>query len=111
MSEKPSEHSVEELKRQWESARGRLLDAATAEHAAKARYEAAMVAATGLFGHVVEGPRWSGSAPQRIIVRRLDWYGDRFLGPVVKKNGREGTRQSEVLISLATDLGPYEAGE
>lgn len=107
-----TEHSIEELERQWQSAKDRLREAARAEIDAGKRVYAARLEATGLAGHVVEMTRttYRTTSVLRILVTRLSsWGSHRVGGPVIRKDGTPGERQAEVDIASAKDLGPYVA--
>lgn len=103
------EHSIEELERQWQSARDRARQAQTEVHEAQRRLERARLDATGLAGHIVEGPQWGEHSKHvRIVARNIAGYrNEKVSGPIIKKDGTEGERRGEVIIEFATDLGPF----
>lgn len=105
-----TEHSIEELERQYQQARNKAEEALKASSAAKARLDQARVEATGLYNHVVSYTKtsWKNSVGTevRFVVRELSW-GASVRGPIVKKDGYLGERHGDARISELTDHGPY----
>lgn len=102
------EHSTDELKRQWTAAKDRLEQARADTVAAQGRYEAALLADTGLAGHVVSGSLHGGSRTASILVKGMGgWRYDELSGPVIKKDGTPGERNASVKLAGVTDLGLY----
>lgn len=107
-----SEHSIEELERQYKSAQSKAQDAARAAQEAKSRLTQAKLDATGLNGHLVSYPRatWRNRETQeiRFVVRGLSgWRDDEVRGPIIRKDGTEGEREGRCRIMAVTDHGPY----
>ena len=102
-----SEHSIEELERQYQAARSRASDANEAERAAKRRLVEAKLLATGLLGHVVSYER--GTETRKFVVQGFSrWGGERILrGFKIKKDGYLSQIEDDAEISRLTDLGPY----
>lgn len=105
-----SEHSVEELKRQWESAEGAARTASARAHEAKRRYHEARFEATGFAGCIAEftRTRWKKPAETvRFLPKRISRFGDEIEGNLIKKDGTEGEREVHCPVSMARNLGPW----
>lgn len=102
-----TEHSIEELERQYEAARSRASAANEAERSAKAKLTMAKLEATGLMNHVVSYER--GTEHRQFVVKGFSrWGGYRFLrGFKIKKNGQLSQVEDDAEITRLTDLGPY----
>lgn len=111
-----NEHSIDELKRQYQAARDRAKQAGEDVESAKERLKEAILAQSGMLGHIVEGPEQAGwKNERRIVVEEVyqTRFGngnmDKFSGHLLKKDGTKSLRTAEVVIATARDLGPYSA--
>ena len=100
------EHSIEELKRQRDSARSKAQDAAKAYEAAKTRLEAALAEESGWLGEVVtvNGGRY--------VVRDVECVSDRpwkLLASPFKKDGKPSNAVHALYLSSnIVKWGQYE---
>ncbi len=79
-----TDHSIGELRRQYEAARNRRVEAQRLEAIAGDRLHEAQSASTGLIGKVAIGRKFS------IVVERIEFFRDepsRLFGPKIKKYG------------------------
>lgn len=108
------EHSIKELERQLKSAEGALADANKRVLQARHRLRVAKFAATGFDGCVAEYTK-TGFRARGEIVRflpvRISRYGGHLEGPVFKKDGTLGVRETSCPVEAARNLGPYTPGE
>lgn len=99
-------HSIEELKRQRDSARSKAQDAAKAYEAAKARLEAALAEESGWLGQVVE------VNASRYLVREVQSLSDspwKLLASPFKKDGKPSNAVHALYLSAnIVKLGQYE---
>lgn len=105
-----AEHSIEELERQYEAAKGRAMQAKESEMKALGRLRDAQLASTGLVGHKVSYTvgRWMNTDDQRFfVVTGMRGFGH-MTGPLIKKDGHIGGRGTSAHISELTDHGIYE---
>ncbi|MBO6901406.1 MAG: hypothetical protein JJ864_08670 [Rhizobiaceae bacterium] len=107
---------VEAKKAEYKAAEAALIEARSELDVARRAYHDAILDATGLRGHVVEHTETRGfGSRQKIVTRRfvVRWLGswsDEYLrGPIVKKDGTIGERESQCRIENAKDCGPFEA--
>lgn len=108
-----TEHSIEELERELQSAIDRRIASQQAEAAARQRLEDARTEATGLRGHLVQYERqvgWGTKArveKRQMVVTKASGYG--VEGVRVRKDGSIGTATGYASKRQITDLGPYVA--
>lgn len=112
---------VERLKAEWEAAKaamcaaGLALEDATAKvHEARSAYRAAVLATTGLSGHLVEYEKrtWRKSETLRFVVDRVTgWDDDNLAGRLLKKDGSLGTREVQAPREKVKDLGLFAKAE
>jgi len=113
-----SEHSIEELERQVQSARDRQRQAQQDVWDAESRLQKARNEQSGLVGHVLEFKRYQGYGQKakfvtkRILVDTVKpaWRGTmRAFGKTILANGTVGLRRDDIDVTEATDCGPYVA--
>lgn len=102
-----TEHSIEELERQFQAAESRAAEANKLAREAKARLVSAKLDATGLIGHVVSYTR-SGVTRKFMVEGFARWTERSLRGPKIKKDGHLSQMQDDCLIDRLTDHGPYE---
>lgn len=105
-----SEHSIEELERQWQAADSKARQAAEAAKAAKTRLKDAKFDATGFRGCVAEYTRttWKKTTTTRFLASGFsNWSNAHIEGKIVKKDGSLGERDVSCPASEAINLGPY----
>lgn len=106
-----TEHSIEELKREYSAAQSRVTAAQDAAREAKKRLDTAKLQATGLANHLVSYERASWRDDEvkevRFVVRKMDEWGDGVSGFIVKKDGTLGEREGRHSIKGLTDHGLY----
>lgn len=104
-----TEHSIEELERQYQAAKEKVRTATLAEGEAKSRLDDARLAATKLGGHKVSyTDRRSGEV--FFVVSALGRFSNGLEGPIIKKDGTLGQRTiqySKFWNGALTDHGPY----
>lgn len=91
-----SEHSIEELKRQLDSARSKALAATQVYEAAQARLNTALAAESGWLGQVVE------ANGRRYVVREVVCISNRpwkLLASPFKKNGDPSSAVNSLYLS------------
>jgi hypothetical protein len=86
-----SEHSLDELERQYQSAKEKTRLANLAEREAKSRLDQAKLTATGLEGHKVSYTN-KRTGQVSFVVKNLGRFGDGLMGPALKKDGTLGQR-------------------
>lgn len=108
-----SEHSIEELERQWKQAEDRAKEANLRERDAKRRLWDAKFEATGFKGCAAEFKTSRGygtratTATVMFLPNRIDRWGNYIEGPIIRKDGSVGEREVRCRASDATNLGPY----
>lgn len=104
-----SEHSVEELERQYQSAKSRFGSARDDMRAAHERLQQAKLMATGFAGRLVRGRRWGSSPEYTFLAEKITGYNnERITGRIVKKDGTLGARVAELEIKNLIDAGEYK---
>lgn len=108
-----SEHSIEELERQWKQAEDKAKEANLREREAKRRLLDAKFEATGFKDCAAEfktrrgyGSRVTTSTVM-FLPKRIDLWGTYIEGPMIRKDGTVGEREVRCRASDATNLGPY----
>lgn len=106
-----SEHSLDELKRQWLAAEDAQKTAAQKAAAAKLRYKEAQFEATGFSGCIAETKDWRNK-PVRFLPKKMGrWeHNPEIEGPIIKKDGTPGERTITAALSKAVNLGPCAPG-
>lgn len=103
-----TEHSIEELKRQYDAAKERARQAREASAVAETRWLDALFEATGFKGCVAECKTWKGATVRFLPNRVVRWtWGDDIQGQMLKKNGTPGDRIISMRVDKCVNLGPY----
>jgi len=102
---------IERLKAAMYEANRLAREACDRARSAREAFEAALLAATGLVGHMVEYEKQAFRKTEtvRFVVERLGRWNDYAVcGRMVKKDGSLGERIVECSVAHLKDLGPYE---